>query len=165
MKGTYRSALLMAAVLLPVAAGAQPAGSGASAQSEVTFAKDIAPILQRSCQQCHRPDSVAPMSLLTYEETRPWARAIKARTALRHRRGAMPPWFVEKDLGIQHFKNDPSLTEAEIEAIALWADNGAPLGNPADLPPPLQFAGEDEWTIGEPDLILESPEVVVPASV
>ena len=164
MKGTYRSALLLAGVLVPVAAGAQPGGSDASGRREVTFAKDIAPILQRSCQQCHRPDSVAPMSLLTYEETRPWARAIKARTALRHRRGAMPPWFVEKDIGIQHFKNDPSLTEDEIGAIASWADNGAPLGNPADLPPPLEFAGEDEWAIGQPDLILESPEVVVPAS-
>ncbi len=164
MKGMYRSALLIAAVLVPVAAGAQPGGSGASGQREVTFAKDIAPVLQRSCQQCHRPDSVAPMSLLTYEQTRPWARAIKARTALRHRRGAMPPWFVEKDIGIQHFKNDPSLTEEEIEAIAIWADNGAPLGNPVDLPPPLDFAAADEWTIGEPDLILESPEVVVSAA-
>ncbi len=164
MQGTYRSALLIAGLLVPVAAGAQPGGSDASGQREVTFAKDIAPIFQRSCQQCHRPDSVAPMSLLTYEEARPWARAIKARTALRHRRGAMPPWFVEKDIGIQHFKSDPSLSEEEIEAIAIWADNGAPLGNPADLPPPLEFAGENEWTIGEPDLILESPAVVVPAS-
>src|SRR5688572_33435933 len=73
---------------------------------EVTFSKDIAPILQRSCQSCHRPDSLAPMSLITYEEVRPWARAIKQRTALRHRRGAMPPWFIEKDIGIQRFKDD-----------------------------------------------------------
>ena len=150
----------MAALLSPALSGAQPAG----AAGEVTFARDIAPILQRSCQQCHRPDSVAPMSLLTYEETRPWARAIKARTALRHRRGAMPPWFVEKDIGIQHFKDDPSLTEEEIRKIAVWADSGAPLGNPADLPPRLDFADADAWTIGEPDLIIESAEVVVPES-
>ena len=150
----------MAAVCLPAAAAAQP---DAGAQ-QVTFARDIAPILQRSCQQCHRPDSVAPMSLLTYEETRPWARAIKARTALRNKRGAMPPWFLEKDIGIQHYKNDPSLSEAEIEQIAVWADSGAPLGNPADLPPPLDFGDEDAWTIGEPDLILESAPVTVPAS-
>ena len=152
--------LLAAGVSLPVAAGAQPA----AADHEVTFARDIAPILQRSCQECHRPASVAPMSLLTYEEVRPWARAIKTRTALRNKRGAMPPWFIEKDIGIQQYKNDPSLTEEEIGKIAAWADNGAPLGNPADLPPPLQFAGEDEWTIGEPDLIVESPEIIVPAA-
>ena len=136
----------------------------AAASAEVTFARDIAPILQRSCQQCHRPASVAPMSLLTYEQARPWARAIKARTQLRNKRGAMPPWFIEKDIGIQHFKDDISLSEEEIGKIAMWADSGAPLGNPADLPPPLDFGNEDEWTIGEPDLILESPEIVVPAS-
>ena len=160
MNRTLRYVMLAAGVLMPVAAGAQ----STAAEHEVTFARDIAPILQRSCQECHRPASVAPMSLLTYEEVRPWARAIKTRTALRNKRGAMPPWFIEKDIGIQQYKNDPSLTEEEIEKIATWADNGAPLGNPADLPPPLQFAGADEWTIGEPDLILESPEVVVPAA-
>ncbi|MCY4602041.1 MAG: cytochrome c [Acidobacteria bacterium] len=155
-----RFGLLAVGVLVPLGASAQTGGAG----HEVTFAKDIAPILQRSCQECHRPASVAPMSLLTYEEVRPWARSIKARTALRNKRGAMPPWFIEKDIGIQQYKNDPSLTEEEIGKIAVWADNGAPLGNPADLPPPLQFAGEDEWTIGEPDLILESPEILVPAA-
>ena len=135
-----------------------------AASAEVTFARDIAPILQRSCQQCHRPASVAPMSLLTYEEARPWARAMKARTQLRNKRGAMPPWFIEKDIGIQHFKDDISLSEEEIAKIAMWADSGAPLGNRADLPPPLDFGNEDEWTIGEPDLVLESPEILVPAS-
>ena len=162
MRSMQRLGLLVVGVLVPVAAGAQPGTEGAA--REVTFAKDIAPILQRSCQECHRPDSVAPMSLLTYEEVRPWARAIKARTALRNKRGAMPPWFIEKDIGIQHYKNDPSLSEQEIEAIAIWADNGAPLGNPADLPPAREFAGPDQWTIGEPDLIVESNEVNVPAS-
>ena len=104
------------------------------------------------------------MSLLTYEDVRPWARAIKMRTGLRSERGAMPPWFIEKDIGIQHYKNDPSLSEAEIEKIAIWADGGAPLGNPADLPPPLDFGDENTWAIGEPDLILDSAEVTVPAS-
>ena len=159
MSSMHRFGLLAAGLLAPVAASAQP-----DAPREVTFARDVAPILQRSCQECHRPASVAPMSLLTYAEARPWARAIKARTALRNQRGAMPPWFIEKDIGIQRYKNDPSLSEAEIAAIAAWADNGAPLGDPADLPPPLEFAGEDEWTIGEPDLIVESGEVVVPAA-
>ena len=112
------------------------AGAASAVADEVTFTRDIAPILQRSCQHCHRPDSVAPMSFLTYEEVRPWARAMKTRTALRNRRGAMPPWFIEKDIGIQHFKDDPSLSEDEIAAIAAWADSGAPRGDPADLPPP-----------------------------
>ena len=122
-----------------VSLGAQSKTPTDPSQQNITFAKDIAPILQRSCQECHRPASVAPMSLLTYEEVRPWARAIKMRTALRNQRGAMPPWFLEKDLGIQHYKNDPSLSDEEIEQIAWWADNGAPLGNPDDLPPPLDF--------------------------
>ena len=91
---------------------------GAPASEQVTFAKDIMPILQRSCQECHRPDSIAPMSLLTYEEARPWARAMKAKTGLRSKPGAMPPWFVEKTVGIQEFKNDPSLSDAEVAKIA-----------------------------------------------
>ena len=95
--------------------------SSARAQTdEVTFTKDIAPILQRSCQSCHRPDSLAPMSLITYEEVRPCARAIKQRTLLRGRRGSMPPWFIEKEIGIQKFKDDLSLTDAEIAKIARW---------------------------------------------
>src|SRR4030081_2610439 len=93
--------------------------------SEVTFAKDIAPILQRSCQNCHRPDGVAPMPLVTYEDTRPWARAIKTRTGIGPKAGVMPPWYVEKNIGIQKFKNDPSLSDAEIAKIAKWADSGA----------------------------------------
>ena len=86
------------------------------------------------------PGSVAPMSLITYEEVRPWARSIKTRTApAASSAGAMPPWFVEKNIGIQKFKNDPSLSDEEIAKIAKWADSGAPRGNPADMPPPRQF--------------------------
>src|SRR6185503_14615733 len=116
--------------------------------SDVTFAKDIAPILQRSCQNCHRADGVAPMSLVTYEEVRPWARSIKQRTGIGPRAGVMPPWYIEKNIGIQHYKDDPSLNEKEIAMIAKWADNGAPLGNPADLPPARGFANQDTWNIG-----------------
>ncbi len=142
-----------------VAVGAQ---SGASS-TDVTFTKDIAPILQRHCQSCHRPDSLAPMSLLTYEDARPYARAIKTRTALRTQRGTMPPWFIEKDIGIQQYKDDPSLSEEEITTIAKWADSGAPRGNPADMPPPLDFQSGDRWKIGKPDLIVSSPELTVKA--
>ena len=75
----------------------------------------------------------------------------------------MPPWFVEKNIGIQGFKHDPSLSDAEIAMIAKWVDSGAPRGNPADMPKPLDFDNADKWQLGEPDLIVESPEVVVPA--
>ena len=131
--------------------------------ADVTFTKDIAPILQRSCQTCHRPDSVAPMSLLTYQQARPWARAMKMRTSLGPRAGVMPPWYVEKDIGIQHYKNDPSLSEAEIAMVAAWADSGAPEGNPADLPPPLDW-NTAAWSIGEPDLITVLPDLTMGAT-
>jgi hypothetical protein len=104
------------------------------------------------------------MALVTYEEVRPWARAIKLRTSLGPHAGVMPPWFVEKDIGIQKFKNDPSLTGEEIAKIGLWVNNGAPRGNLADLPPPLNFDDSDKWSIGEPDLVLKSKEVTVPAT-
>lgn len=147
-----------AAVVLT--AGMGVAVWSAEAQTgEITFTKDIAPILQRSCQNCHRPDSIAPMSLLTYEEVRPWAKAIKLRTSLRRGRGAMPPWFIEKEIGIQRFKDDISLTEAEIGKIGKWAEAGAPRGNPADSPPAKAFADNAIWQIGTPDLIVTSAPV------
>ena len=154
-----RFAWLVAAAVV----AATPLSAAAQAKDAVTFSKDIAPILQRSCQQCHRPNSVAPMSLLTYEDSRPYARAMKARTALRDKRGAMPPWFLEKNVGIQHFKDDFSLSEAEIAKIATWADNGAPQGNPADMPPPLNFPDNKSWRIGTPDLVVLSPPVEMKA--
>jgi hypothetical protein len=141
--------------------GQQPAGKDTP---QVTYTKDIAPILQRSCQACHRSGSVAPMSLLTYNEVRPWARAIKARTALRGKPNGMPPWFIDKTVGIQQYKGDISLSDEEIEKIARWTDAGAPRGNPADEPPPLKFLGDDEWEIGKPDLIVSGPTVAVKAT-
>ena len=161
-----RRRILSWQVLLTTAVAAlvalpSPAAAQAAAADEVTFTRDIAPILQRSCQKCHRPDSLAPMSLIDYEEVRPWARAIKYRTGLRDKPGVMPPWYIEKDIGIQRFKDDPSLSDQEIALIARWADNGAPRGNPADLPPPVPFIDVDEWEIGQPDLIVSSPSFEV----
>lgn len=139
---------------------AAPAQAGQSAAAhDPTFTKDIAPILQRSCQKCHRPGGVAPMSLLTYDEIRPWARAIKRRTAVGPRAGVMPPWYIEKDIGIQHFKNDPSLSDSEIAAIAKWADLGAPRGNPADMPALRAWDDANKWAIGTPDLIVRTADV------
>jgi hypothetical protein len=155
--------LAPAAVSLFLSSSALRAEDTPTIKGEVTFSKDIAPILQRSCQNCHQPNSVAPMSLLTYKDVRPWARAIKERTALRDKRGAMPPWFIEKNVGIQHYKNDPSLSDLEIAKVAKWVDSGAPEGNPADLPPPIPLQDGTKWTLGEPDLVVSTEEITVKA--
>ncbi len=131
---------------------------------EVTFTKHIAPILQRSCENCHRPDGVGPMSLVTYEEVRPWGRAMKQRTGIGPKAGVMPPWYAEKNIGIQHYTDDPSLSESEIATIAKWADTGAARGNPADMPPPRHYADAHAWNIGTPDLIVKTTEILVKAN-
>jgi hypothetical protein len=129
----------------------------------VTYTRDIAPILQRSCQNCHWAGGGAPMSLTTYAEVRRYAQRIKDRTAIRDRMGAMPPFFVEKDIGIDAFVSDYSLSDEELALIQAWADNGAPEGNPAHLPPPLDFNVSGEWTLGEPDLVVLGPDITMPA--
>jgi len=154
----------LALVAFPAHLPAEGQNASNNDHPQVTFTKDIAPILQRSCQKCHRPDSVAPMSLLTYEEVRPWARSIKYRTSRRNKPDAMPPWYIEKNVGIQQYKGDISLSEAEIAKVATWVDSGAPRGNPADMPPPLKFADASQWEIGKPDLIVTSPSVTVNAT-
>jgi hypothetical protein len=156
-------AIVAAALLASPALVARQRAAGKGGE-EITFTKDIVPILQRSCQTCHRPGSVAPMSLLTYEEARPWAKAMKFRTSLRSKPNVMPPWFIEKEVGIQQYKGDISLSDDEINKIAEWVDNGAPRGNPADMLPPLKFLDGSEWQIGKPDLIVSSPTVAVKAT-
>jgi len=129
-----------------------------AADAPVTFTKDIAPIFQEKCESCHRKDSMAPMSLVTYQEVRPWAKSIKERVALRQ----MPPWHLDKTVGIQEFKNDRSLSDAQIAKIVRWVDAGAPMGDLKDMPPPKEFPGENTWQLakvyGEPDLIIKSPD-------
>src|SRR5438132_7363997 len=107
-------------------------GPSIAADSQVTFAKDVAPILQEKCQDCHRKNSMAPMSLITYEETRPWAKSIRQRVITRQ----MPPWHIDRTVGVQKFKNDMSLSDQQIDTLVRWVDAGAPLGNPKDMPPP-----------------------------
>src|SRR4029078_13652965 len=109
-----------------------------AADTPVTFHKDVLPILQKNCQSCHRPGQIAPMSFLSYESTRPWAKAMKTAVATRK----MPPWFADPQFG--HFSNDRSLKSNEIETIAKWADAGAPEGNVKDAPPPVKWP-EDGW--------------------
>ena len=137
------------------------AGQSQAGKADVTFTRDIAPILQRSCQKCHRADGVAPMPLTTYEEVRPWARAIKQRTGLGPRAGVMPPWYVEKNIGIQEFQDDPSLSDEEVAKVAKWVDGGAPQGNPADMPAPKKWEDSSKWAIGTPDLVVKLPELTV----
>jgi hypothetical protein len=117
--------VLGAALVLPAAATA------ADAAKAPTFTKDIAPIFQEKCEACHRPDSMAPMSLMTFAEARPWARSIKARVADRQ----MPPWQIDRTVGIQKFKNDRSLTDDQLETIVRWVDAGAPQAIPRTCPP------------------------------
>ncbi len=122
---------------------------GASGSQTVTFSRDVAPILQKRCQTCHRPGEVAPMSLLTYTEARPWAKAIRQAVLTKR----MPPWLADPRHG--QFRNDFSLSEEEIRVLTAWSDAGAPEGNPQDLPTPLDFVAG--WNIGQPDAVLEMP--------
>jgi len=143
-------------IALALAFGAQAAETTGknSPAGPVTFAKDVAPIFQKSCQSCHHEGTSAPMSLMTYEETRPWARSIKERVARRE----MPPWHLDKTAGIRQYKNDISLSDAEIATVVRWVDSGAPQGNAADLPKPLDFSKENTWFIGTPDLLVTSDD-------
>lgn len=131
-----------------------PSAAVPSGEADVTFARDVAPILQANCEHCHRAGGVAPMSFQTYEQTRPWAPVIAYRTGIRDRAGAMPPYYLERGIGIQHMQDDERLSEAEIEMIAAWAEAGAPLGDPADLPPARDWDNSGAWRLGEPDLIV-----------
>ena len=151
---------LLAGVAFVSPVSAQAAQPQTTRDGDVTFTRDIAPILQRSCQQCHQPDSVAPMPLITYEEVRPWARAMKMRTGMGPVAGVMPPWYVERNIGIQEYLLDPSLSDEEIAMIATWADNGASQGNPADMPPPINLNAK-VWTAGEPDLITVTEDLIM----
>ncbi len=126
--------------------------------SDVTFHRDVVPVLQKHCQTCHRPGEAAPMSLLTYQETRPWAQAIREATLL----GKMPPWDAEPGVG-KKFSNERRLEQAEIEVLRTWADQGAPEGDASDAPQPLEFV--EGWIMGEPDKVWRLPEAYeVPAS-
>ena len=130
----------------------------------VTFTEDVAPILQEKCQECHRAGSMAPMSLVTYEEARPWAKSIRQRVVTRQ----MPPWHIDMTVGVHKFKNDMSLSDDQINTITRWVDAGAPQGDPKDMPPPRQWPKATEWQaakeIGtQPDLIIEATSYTMPA--
>ena len=125
---SFHHALALGAVF----AIAAPAVAADTPAKPVTFSKDVAPILQAKCQECHQPNSIAPMSLITFQDARPWARSIKERVATRQ----MPPWHIDKSVGVQKFKNDMSLTDEQVDTIVRWVDAGAPQGDPKEMPPP-----------------------------
>ena len=164
-RSRFQVASLIASGAMLVAAGALTAGEPsktAATAKTVTFTKDIAPIFQEKCEACHRKDSMAPMSLVTYEEARPWARSIKERVVTHQ----MPPWHLDKTVGIQKFENDRSLSDEQIATIARWVDSGSPMGDAKDMPPPKQWPNEDEWQLtkqfGQPDLIIKSTKYTMP---
>jgi hypothetical protein len=127
-----------------------------AAGETVTFHKDVLPVLQARCQECHRAGEIGPMSLMSYAEARPWAKSIKAAVVSKK----MPPWFADPATG--HFQNDRSLSKKEIETLVAWADNGAPEGDAKDAPRPRTFV--EGWNIGKPDMIVEMPvDYEVPA--
>ena len=143
---------------LGISACAAGQAAAQSATPAPTFTKDVAAIFQAKCEACHRPDSIAPMSLRTYEEARPWARSIKTRVAARQ----MPPWHIDKTIGIQEFSNDRSLTDQELDTVVRWVDAGAPKGDIKDMPKPVEWPTEQGWNYAahfgqsEPDLVVRS---------
>jgi mono/diheme cytochrome c family protein len=144
MRFTLRCALFLAVAAFGLCL---PAGSSvANPATDVTFSKDVAPIIQKNCMGCHRPGEVAPMSFTNYKEVRPWARAIREQVVSRE----MPPWFADPKHG--EFSNDPRLSQKEIETIAAWVEGGAKEGDPKQTPPNPKFAAG--WQIGAPDVVL-----------
>lgn len=156
--------VLTASILGGLALSTIPPAVAAELTSKpVTFTKDVAPILQEKCQTCHRKGEMAPMSLVTYEESRPWAKAIREKVITRQ----MPPWHIDKTVGIQKFENDISLSDQQIATISRWVDEGAPKGDPKDMPPPKVWPNYEGWQLakqfGEPDLVLKSDAYTMPA--
>jgi mono/diheme cytochrome c family protein len=149
--GTLAGGAIACALLLGASAQVASAQSG-----EVTYARDVAPILQAKCQECHMPNSIGPFSLTNYDEVRRRARGIRAAVEDR----IMPPWHINPTVGVQHFKNDRGLTDEQIQTISAWIDNGMPRGDEADLPAPREFPDFTQWQLahqfGEPDLVVQS---------
>ncbi len=139
--------LRFALLLVPVVASA--------ATPRVSFYRNVLPVLQKRCQVCHRPGEAGTGSFLSYESTRPWAQAIKAKVLTR----AMPPWFASPEYG--HFSNERRLTDTEIQTLVSWVDDGAPEGDPKDKPPPVKWT--KGWNI-QPDVVFETKPIPVPAS-
>src|SRR4030095_14811449 len=153
---SWRGVALASLILVTGAASVSLRATAGEDAKPVTFYKDVLPILQNNCQTCHRTGEIAPMSFLTYKDTRPWAKSIKAAVISRQ----MPPWFADPSYG--HFANDRTLSDAEIRTLVAWADNGTLEGDAKDAPAPRVF--HDGWNI-QPDMVIEMPQdVQLPAT-
>jgi hypothetical protein len=152
MRRLVVAALFVALLVLAAAASLTTTTVSAAVPANPTFNKDVLTILQKNCQECHRPGAIAPMSFMTFEQTRPYARAIAKAVVAR----TMPPWFADPAIG--HFENAKVLTHDEIATLTAWAEKGAAEGNAKDRPAPVVF--NDGWTIGTPDIVDTMPQDV-----
>jgi hypothetical protein len=153
---SWKAVALVAFVIGMAAMSTSIRATGGEDSGSVTYNKDVLPILQKNCQTCHRPGEIAPMSFLTYKDTRPWAKAMKAAVVNRQ----MPPWFADPNYG--HFANDKRLNDADIKTIVAWADGGAVEGDEKDKPAPVVF--QEGWSL-KPDMIIEMPlDINLPAT-
>ena len=132
------------------------------AHADLTFTRDIAPILQQNCQVCHQDGAIGPMPLMTYQDVRRYARRITRMVEA----GEMPPYQYDTDVGIQELKYDPRMSPEDIEKIAIWVEAGSPEGDPADMPAPVEWPDPAEWRLaerfGQPDVIVRSEPYDVP---
>jgi hypothetical protein len=155
---------LVAAVAFHSGVDAQVSFASTGNVAEVTYAKDVAPIIQNNCMVCHRPGGIGPMDLMTYEDARRYARRIREQVSNR----LMPPYYYDNDIGIQELEHDWRLSQEDIDKVVAWVDQGAPLGNPADMPPAPNLIDTDEWAftpeLGQPDVVVRSTPIDIPAS-
>ncbi|SVD90516.1 uncharacterized protein METZ01_LOCUS443370, partial [marine metagenome] len=164
VRAHWIGALALAAVFAfqsPVTA--QVAFASSADDEDVTYAADVADIIQNNCTVCHRPGGIGPMDLVTYEDARRYARRIREQVANK----LMPPYYYDDDIGIQELDHDWRLTEEDIATVVAWVDQGSPLGDPADMPPPPELSDTDDWslasTLGQPDVVVPSTPIDVPA--
>jgi len=155
---------LVATFAFQSAAQAQVNFVSSQNDADLTYAADVAIIIQQNCQVCHRAGGIAPMELVTYQDVRRYSARIKDKVANRE----MPPYYYDRDIGIQELKHDWRLSQEDINTVVAWVDQGAPLGNPDDMPPPANLHATDEWSLaaefGPPDLLAPSTPIDVPAS-
>ncbi len=145
------------------AANAQATFASSQDNADVTYAADVATIIQNNCQVCHRAGGIGPMELITYEDVRLYAPLIKIKVRDR----VMPPYYYDTDIGIQELQHDWRLSQEDINTVVAWVDQGAPLGDPADMPPPADLRATDDWSLaaefGPPDLLAPSSPIDIPA--
>ena len=160
----FHTGMWMGALVLGSVIAVPALAAAADAAKTPTFAKDVAPIFQEKCEACHRPDSIAPMSLKTFSEVRPWVRSIKSRVEARN----MPPWQIDRSVGVQKFKNDRSLSDDQYATVIKWIEAGAPQGDAKDMPPAKTWPDDQGWNFAaqfgqkEPDLIIKSYDFTMP---